>query len=102
MLEACFHVFLPFFLVGHIPVEISKLLDQFITKEGNYIELVVTGKRQREVGLVLPIKAKAYTSSKAHILALSDNLLKRKEIYPGFRLQFEPKESSNAFAIFNR
>jgi hypothetical protein len=88
-------------LVGHIPVELSQLVKQFISKEGNRVELMVTNKRQREVGLALPVKAKAFTSSKAHILALSDNLTQRKDIFPGLTLKFTPLENSNAFAIYD-
>jgi|OM-RGC.v1.036070880 hypothetical protein len=43
-------------LVGHIPIEFSKIMNQFITKDGNRVELKVLGKRKREVGLVVPVK----------------------------------------------
>ena len=87
-------------LVGHIPVDLSQLVNCFITKESNRIDLVVTNKREREVGLVLPVNAKAFSKSKAHIIALSDNLVRRKEIFPGLRLSFTPLENPTAFAIY--
>jgi len=31
-------------------------MNQFITKDGNRVELKVLGKRKREVGLVVPVK----------------------------------------------
>jgi len=88
-------------LVGHAPAVLSKTLHDFITKDGNRIEGVVTGKRKREVGMVLPIKYKAYTPRKQHAIILSKLLEKCKEDHPGFELTFDPINDSHAFAIYN-
>ena len=38
--------------VGHVPIELSKLLLQFLESDSqNMVEVRVTGKRYREVGL---------------------------------------------------
>ena len=40
-------------LLGHIPLEISSLCFHFINQNpGNKIKALITGKRQREIGLV--------------------------------------------------
>ena len=42
--------------VGHAPIELSKLLSQFLGSDTNdFIEIQVTGKRYREIGLVVPV-----------------------------------------------
>ena len=44
-------------LVGHIPIEISSLCFHFLNQNvGNKIKAVITGKRHREIGLVVPAK----------------------------------------------
>ena len=44
-------------LVSHIPIEISSLCYHFLKKsKKNNLNAVITGKRQREVGLVVPVK----------------------------------------------
>ena len=44
-------------LVGHVPIEISSLCYHFLHEfPGNNIDAVITGKRHREVGLVVPAK----------------------------------------------
>ena len=41
-------------LVGHIPIEISSLCFHFINQDpGNKIKALITGKRQREIGLAI-------------------------------------------------
>ena len=41
-------------LIGHVPIEISALTDYFLKEsEKNYVDATVTGKRKREVGLVV-------------------------------------------------
>ena len=52
-------------LVGHFPIELSCLLKYFLeaSPENNLIT-VVTGKRKREVGLVVPAKYVALTKNK--------------------------------------
>ena len=41
-------------LVGHVPIEISSLIDYFLKADkSNSVSAQVTGKRKREVGLVV-------------------------------------------------
>ena len=68
-------------LIGHVPWELSKLVHQFITKEGNKLMLWVTGKRKREVGLVLPAKYVIVTSRKEHVIVFSEKLCKIKDSF---------------------
>ena len=42
-------------LVGHIPIEISSVIDYFLRDSpDNRLDAIVIGKRKREVGLVIP------------------------------------------------
>ena len=44
-------------LVGHIAIEISSLCFHFINQDpGNKIKALTTGKRQQEIGFVVPAK----------------------------------------------
>ena len=68
-------------LVGHIPVEISQLINYFISAANtNTIIAVVTGKRKREIGLVVPAKYFAYTNNKKNAEMLMKKLLEKKNI----------------------
>ena len=74
-------------LVGHVPIELSSLMNNFF--KANYSNKLVTkvsGKRKREVGLVVPAKFKALT--KEHRLAkiLDEQLQTRKEKYTHFEI----------------
>ena len=60
-------------LVGHVPIELSPLVHTFIDKDECQIEITVAGKRKREVGLVLPAKYTALTSSKEKAEIFSKN-----------------------------
>ena len=54
-------------LAGHVPIELSHLLKNFLEAEaGNKLCAQVTGKRKREVGLVVPAKFTALTSWASH------------------------------------
>ena len=53
-------------LIGHIPIEISQLISYFLeAATTNTMTAVVTGKRKREIGLVVPAKYVAYTEPEA-------------------------------------
>ena len=44
-------------LAGHVPIKLSRLLTFFLQANAdNLLTAKVTGKRKREVGLVLPAK----------------------------------------------
>ena len=48
-------------LIGHIPIKISQLMNYFLeAATTNTMTAVVTGKRKREIGLVVPAKYVAY------------------------------------------
>ena len=67
-------------LVGHLPIELSKLLKQFLDADKkNMLIVTVTGKRKREVGLVVPGRYTAITERKEIIDVLSHELVKKKE-----------------------
>ena len=87
-------------LIGHVPWELSKLVHQFITKEGNRLVVEVTGKRKREVGLVLPAKYTVYTKQKIHALVFSDKLSKIQDKL-GVEINFTPVNESHAFAVYD-
>ena len=52
-------------LVGHLPIELSKLLKQFLDADKkNMLTVTVIGKKKREVGLVIPGRCTAMTEKK--------------------------------------
>lgn len=52
-------------LVGHVPIEISELINQFIeANSGNHLKVTVVKKRQKEVCLVVLAKYAAMTTDK--------------------------------------
>ena len=79
-------------LVGHIPMEISSLCFHFINQDPeNKIRAMITGKRQREIGLVLPGKIIFTTNNKRYSEVLEKELLKRKAKFPTVTLKFRKK-----------
>ena len=79
-------------LVGHLPIELSKLLKQFLdVDKKNMLIVTVIGKRKREVGLVVPGRYTAMTERKEIIDVLSHELVKKKEKYKYFELKYEEK-----------
>lgn len=74
-------------LVGHLPIEISCLLTNFLNAApDNNLEAFVVGKRKREVGLVVPAKYVAFTKSKKFGNILFDKLHEKKEKHSNFEL----------------
>ena len=50
-------------LAGHVPIELSRLLNNFLgTNPDNKLFAKVTGKRNREIGLVVPVKFSAVST----------------------------------------
>ena len=72
-------------LVGHLPIELSCLLKYLLeaSPEKNLIA-VVTRKRKREVGLVVPAKYVALTKNKAFANILSEKLTEKKRKHSNF------------------
>ena len=77
-------------LVGHIPIELSRLIDYFLeSTEENFVSALVVGPRKREVGLVAPAKFSAFTKGKRIATIISDEILKIKIKYTHFEMTFE-------------
>ena len=76
-------------LVGHIPVELSSLIDYFLKiEETNRVIAEVTRKRKRkrEPGLVVPAKFTASTMDRRFAHVLDSELNSKKEKYAHFEL----------------
>ena len=89
-------------LAGHIPIELSRLLKNFIEENAeNKLCARVTGKRKREVGLVVPAKFSALTAELriAKILEREPNTRAKK--YSDFELKNVLKENKFPFAGLN-
>ena len=88
-------------LVGHIPIEISSLCFHFIIQDPeNKIKAVINGKRQREIGLVVPAKLIFTTRNKRYSEVLEKELLKRKTKFPTVTLKFKQKGVYRKFPYF--
>ena len=75
-------------LAGHVTIELSHLLKNFLEADaGNKLCVQVTGKRKREVGLVVPAKFKALTSELRIARILERELTARAEKYSHFELK---------------
>ena len=69
-------------LFGHVPVELLSLIYHFLNATSeNRMTVEVTGKRKREVGLVVPAKFNALTKDKKTAKVLDKELFKRKTRY---------------------
>ena len=75
-------------LVGHLPIEISCLLTNFLMKAApeNKLDAIVVGKRKREVGLIVPAKYVALTKNKTFANILFNKLQEKKKNHPNFEL----------------
>ena len=76
-------------LVGHIPIELSRLIDYFLkSSTENNVSAMVTGKRKRELGLVVPAKYTAFTKDKRLATVLQEELQKKNTRYGHFEMDF--------------
>ena len=67
------------FLVGHLPIELSKLTTQFLKSDKNNTMVAkVTGKRKRELGLVVPAKFLCFSTNSKIAKIFYDELVKKK------------------------
>ena len=90
-------------LVGHIPVEISSLCYHFLQQDPeNQINAIITGKRKREVGLVVPANLVFLTNIKTYSQILENELQKRKDKFPSVELLFKKKEVYRKFPHFSK
>lgn len=75
-------------LVGHVPIELSRLLKNFLDANSeNKLFAQVTGKRRREVGLVVPVKYTALTTKLRIAKILERELSERALKYTHFELK---------------
>ena len=76
-------------LVGHVPIELSRLMKNFLeANTENKLVAQVTGKRKREIGLVVPAKFSAFTTVDLHLAKiLETELCKRALKYTHFELK---------------
>ena len=72
-------------LVGHVPVEVPRIISYFLQANGtNEVKVEVTGKRKREIGLIVPGKYYARTETKRIAKILGEQLQRIKEKYTHF------------------
>ena len=75
-------------LVGHVPIELSRLMKNFLeANTENKLVAQVTGKRKREIGLVVPAKFSAFTTDLHLAKILKTELSKRALKYTHFELK---------------
>ena len=86
-------------LVGHVLVELSRLLNQFLKVDtGNCIYVEVIGKL--EVGLVVPAKFSAGTKCSRTAKVLDEQLLKMEEQFSTLEFQHRKKGLYRKFPIY--
>ena len=77
-------------LVGHIPIEVSRIISYFLqANETDEAKVEVTGKRKREIGLIVPGKYYARTKTKRTAQILGEQLQRIKEKYTHFSWEYE-------------
>lgn len=75
-------------LVGHVTIELSRLMKNFLeANTENKLFAQVTGKRKRELGLVVPAKFSAFTTDLRLAKVLETELNKRALKYTHFELK---------------
>ena len=84
-----------------MPVELSKLLNQFLKADkGNRIYVEITGKRKREIGLVVPAKFSARTNCSRIAKVLDEELVKVKEKFSSLELKHRKKGLYRKFPVY--
>ena len=75
-------------LVGHLPIEISCVLTYFLeASPENKLNAIIIGKREREVGLVVPARYAALTKNKTFANVLAGKLQEKNRKHPNFELK---------------
>ena len=88
-------------LAGHLPIEISNLSYQFLKKSSeNKIIVKITGKREREIGLVVPAKFVFITKDKNCSIILEAELENRKTLFKDLKFKFYKKGVYRQFMFF--
>ena len=88
-------------LVGHLPIEISSLSYLFLKNPSeNKIIVKITGKREREIGLVVPANFVYIAKDKNCSIILKAKLEKRKTLFQDLKLKFYKKVVYRQFPGF--
>ena len=88
-------------LVGHVPTEISSLFYHSLNNnEQNILTVIVTGRRNREVGFVIPAKLFFQTKDRNSAKTLEIELAKRKHLFPTVILKFRKKGTYRQFPFY--
>ena len=75
-------------LVGHVPIELSRLMKHYLNANlANKLFAYVTGKRKREVGLVVPARFTAMTTDLQTARILNTELNGKAIKYTHFELK---------------
>ena len=76
-------------LVGHVPIELSRLMKNFLeANTENKLVAQVTGKRKREIGLVVPAKFSAFTTVDLRLAKILETELRKRALkYTHFELK---------------
>ena len=87
-------------LVGHIPIELSSLMYNFLAaNDNNSLRVIVTGKRAREVGFVAPATYSAFTKCEKTAEILEKELERRKQIFRHYNLTFKLSEKVALYPV---
>ena len=79
---------IPTLLVGHVPIELSRLMKHYLNaNSANKLFAYVTGKRKREVGLVVPARFTAMTTDLQTARILNKELNGKAIKYTHFELK---------------
>ena len=88
-------------LVGQISIEISSLCFYFINQDpDNKTRAMITGKRQREIGLVIPAKIIFTANNKRYSGVLEKELWKREAKFTTVTLKFRKKGVYRKFPYY--
>ena len=69
-------------MIGYLSIEVSCLITYLLqASPENKLFAVVTGKRKREVGLVVPAKYVAFSKSKTFSIVLKEKLEEKTKRY---------------------
>ena len=79
-------------MVGHLPLELSRLLTYFLEAHPeNKLDAVVIEKRKREHGLIIPAKYTATTTNKDFANILGNKLNEKTDKHPNFEIEVVTK-----------
>ena len=91
--------------MGHIPgigpIELSSLMYNFLAaNDNNSLRVIVTGKRVKEVGLIVPATYYAFTKSKKTAEILEKELERRKQVLSHYNSTFKRSEKVALYPLY--